>query len=78
MSKNLDRCISATRRSHILSFLQQNTDQEYTACQIAQQIGSAFTTAYQVASAIQHMLPWDIRHININRSQHPYKYSYVN
>ena len=77
MSKNLDRCISATRRDKVLSFLRQNIAQEYTASEIAQQIGSTFTTAYQVSSAIQHMLPWDKRRININRSQNPYKYSYI-
>ena len=77
MSKRLDICISATIRNNVLSFLLQNIGQEYTATEIAHQISLPLATSYQVASAIQHMLSWDKRHIYINRSQHPYKYSFV-
>lgn len=77
MPENLDRCITATMRHNILSFLELHSNREYTACQIAQQISLPLTTPYQVASAIQHMPSWDKRQINIDRTTHPYKYSFI-
>ena len=77
MPENLDRCITATMRNSILSFLRHHIGQEYTASEISQQISLPLATPYQVASVIQHMPAWNKWHININRSQHPYKYSFV-
>ena len=70
----LDSILSHTRRSRVINFLKSHR-QEYTAKEIAGNI-SFSSTSQQIVSAIRYMNPFEKRHININKSQHPFKYSY--
>lgn len=76
MLNNLNRCIVSTRKDYILKFLKQNANTEYTAEEIAKHI-TFHSTPHQVASAIQTMLPWDKRQLNIDKTHHPFLYSYI-
>lgn len=71
----LDSILSHMRGSYIFDFLRNNNPQEYTAKEIAENISIA-STPQQVASAIRYMYIFEKLHININRSQYPFKYSY--
>ena len=70
----LDSILSHTNGTLVLDFL-KNHRQEYTAKEIAQNITNPFTSR-QVAGAIRNMYFFEKRFININKSQHPFKYSY--
>jgi len=71
----LDSVLVHTNGSIVLDFL-KNHRQEYGAKEIADNITIPFTSQ-QVVGAIRNLNVCDKQHININKSQHPFKYSYI-